>query len=287
MMMKAQYIDSIQGKFEIDIPFAKIKSDEPLAFAKYIREYVSEQRRGDRPLNDWAAKTITAQTQITRRMLSIDPNWKSNDEDEHTDLMRSIRQHKLHSKVQASKIRRNGPSRNQILSKRKNREKFGIPIPNTTAEALQLDREVGDTKWGDAIAKEMGNLDRLQVFKYHDPSTEFNSSEGWQKAPLRMIFDIKSEDRRYKARLVAAGHKVDSTGYNRFSTAPRRGHLILSRRVLGYLKKFPKKGIVMDPSPPITTEDPRSPTEHFEKFGYQYQDFKEEIDPKFPSQIIP
>ena len=81
-----------------------------------------------------------------------------------------------------------------------------------------MDRVAGDTKWGDAIAKEMGNLDRLQVFKYHDPSTEFNSSEGWQKAPLRMIFDIKSEDRRYKARLVAGGHKVDSTGYNTFSS---------------------------------------------------------------------
>ena len=63
--------------------------------------------------------------------------------------------------------------------------------------------------------------------------------------------------------------------------------MILSRRVLGYLKKFPKKGIVMDPSPPITNEDPRSPTKQFEDFGYQYQDFREEIDPKFPAQIIP
>ena len=121
-MMKVQYTDSIQGKFEIDIPFTKIKSDEPLACAKYIREYVSEQRRGDRPLNEWAAQTIKTHTQITRRMLSIDPNWKSRDEDEHTDLMQSIRKHRLHSKVQAIKIRRNGPSRNQILAKQKKRE---------------------------------------------------------------------------------------------------------------------------------------------------------------------
>ena len=33
----------------------------------------------------------------------------------------------------------------------------------------------------------------------------------------------------------------------RFASGPREGHLIMARQILGYLKKHPKKGIVMDP----------------------------------------
>ena len=64
----------------------------------------------------------------------------------------------------------------------------------------------------------MDNLDRLEVFKYFPSDKTFGKEDGWQKAPLRMIFDIKSEDRRYKARLVVGGHKVDSSAYNTFSS---------------------------------------------------------------------
>ena len=64
----------------------------------------------------------------------------------------------------------------------------------------------------------MDNLDRLQVFKYHSPEKDFPKEEGWQKAPLRMIFDIKNEDQRHKARLVIGGHRVDSSDYNTYSS---------------------------------------------------------------------
>ena len=102
--------------------------------------------------------------------------------------------------------------------KKQNKEKFGIKIPNTTKQALQLDATAGNRKWYEAIKKEMDNLDCLKVFKYHSPDKEFPKEEGWQKAPLRMIYDIKNEDQRYKARLVVGGHKVDSTGYNTYSS---------------------------------------------------------------------
>ena len=77
------------------------------------------------------------------------------------------------------KIRRNGPSRNQRWIERKNKEKFGIKIPNTIAEALRFDKEAGNTKWQDAIKKEMDNLNRLKVFKYHSSDKEFTKEEGW------------------------------------------------------------------------------------------------------------
>ena len=218
LFMKVQYTDTVQGTMEIDTPFAKLKKDEPIPCAKYIKEYIAESRRSDRPLNDWATRTIQEHARITRRMNCINHHWRSKHETPNTRMIRRMLQHRLDRKLLEHRIRRNGPSRNQRLLERKNKEKFGIKIPNTTAEALQFDREAGNTKWKDAIDKEMGNLDRLKVFKYYPSNKEFDKEEGWQKAPLRMIFDIKNEDRRYKARLVVGGHKVDSSDYNTYSS---------------------------------------------------------------------
>jgi len=36
--------------------------------------------------------------------------------------------------------------------------KFGLRVPNTVEEALEIDRERGDTLWQDAINKEMTNV---------------------------------------------------------------------------------------------------------------------------------
>ena len=40
----------------------------------------------------------------------------------------------------------------------KKTHKFGIEMPKTVKEAAELDRKNGDTKWMDAIAKEMINV---------------------------------------------------------------------------------------------------------------------------------
>ena len=216
--MKAQYLDDSQGTFEIDTPFKKLKMDEPLACAKYIREYIPESRRGDRPLNAWADDTIKTHSIIARRMIQVDPNWESPLEKHKVSIIKEFFQWKLRRKVRNMRIKRNGKSRNQKWVERLNKEKFGIKIPNSIAEALRLDRQAGNSKWFEAIKKEMDNLDRLRVFKYYSSDKEFPKSKGWQKAPLRMIFDIKSEDQRYKARLVIGGHKVDSSDYNTYSS---------------------------------------------------------------------
>ena len=64
-----------------------------------------------------------------------------------------------------------------------NKEKVDMKTPNTIAEALRLDKEAGNTKWFDAIKKEMDNPHRLKVFKHHSPEKDFPKEEGWQKAP--------------------------------------------------------------------------------------------------------
>jgi len=76
-------------------------------------------------------------------------------------------------------------------------EQFGIKIPRSTREALLFDRENGNNKWAEAMAKEMAGLERLGVFNYHSPTVEFKKEEGWQFAPLRMIFSIKQQDLRH------------------------------------------------------------------------------------------
>ena len=63
-----------------------------------------------------------------------------------------------------------------------------------------MDKEAGNTTWADAIKKEMKNLDRLKVFKYYLSNKNFLAFDGWQKVPLWLIFNVKNEDRRYKAK---------------------------------------------------------------------------------------
>ena len=108
------------------------------------------------------------------------------------------------SKSTNAKAKRKGPQ-----------EKYGINIPSHTQEALLFDKMNGTTFWADAITKEMGNLDRLGVFQYFSPDTRKEGSDGWQKAPMRMIFDVK-KDGRYKARLVVGGHVIDSSEHETF-----------------------------------------------------------------------
>ncbi len=80
--------------------------------------------------------------------------------------------------------------------------KFGIESPKTVNEALELDKKNGNTFRADAIAKEMKDV--CVAFKILLDGQ--SAPIGYQKIPCHMIFDIKMEDFRCKARLVAGGH---------------------------------------------------------------------------------
>ena len=88
------------------------------------------------------------------------------------------------------------------------REKFGIKVPNSTKKALLSDMINGDVKWCDAIQKELMALEKLNAWRFHLSHHKMPGEH--QKAPLRMMFDIKKEDLRKKARHVVGGHKIDS-----------------------------------------------------------------------------
>ena len=82
---------------------------------------------------------------------------------------------------------------------------------------MLLDKKNGDSKWAEAICKEMDALERLGVFQYHDARTKFHWQDGWQYAPMHMIFDIKHDLRR-KARFVVGGHVIDSSEHTTYSS---------------------------------------------------------------------
>mmetsp|Transcript_5420 Transcript_5420/g.8000 ORF Transcript_5420/g.8000 Transcript_5420/m.8000 type:complete len:119 (+) Transcript_5420:3125-3481(+) len=81
--------------------------------------------------------------------------------------------------------------------------KFGLRFPDSVQEALEIDKENGNTLWQDAITKEMQN-----VYIAFDIRSETQAPPGYCKIPHRIIFEIKMDFTR-KARLVAGGHKTD------------------------------------------------------------------------------
>ena len=84
----------------------------------------------------------------------------------------------------------------------KKTHKFGVELPKSVAEAYALDKKNGNTLWADSIAKEMKDV--RPAFKIMEDGKQVPI--GYQRVNCHMIFDVKMEDFRRKARLVAGGH---------------------------------------------------------------------------------
>jgi hypothetical protein len=93
----------------------------------------------------------------------------------------------------------------QLLKKT---HKFGIEVPKTVKDALEIDRRNGNIFWADAIAKEMKDVCVAFKILLNGQSAPI----GYQKITCHMIFDIKMEDFRRKSRLVAGGHRTEAPG---------------------------------------------------------------------------
>ena len=84
----------------------------------------------------------------------------------------------------------------------KRNKKFGIAVPRTAKEAYDADAQNGNTFWADAISKEMQNV--KVAFKMLDEGELVPRDHQFVRCHL--IFDVKMEDFRRKARFVAGGH---------------------------------------------------------------------------------
>lgn len=86
----------------------------------------------------------------------------------------------------------------------KNNLKFGIVVPRTIKQALQLDTDNGNSFWKEAISKEMANVKVAFTFKSKDD----HPPVGYKQIRCHLIFDVKMDLTR-KARFVAGGHMTD------------------------------------------------------------------------------
>lgn len=113
--------------------------------------------------------------------------------------------------------------RDRLVSKlksnvvRKGRMKFGIDIPGTVKQALDLDEKNGNTLWQDAIEKEMKNS-RI-AFKLLERGAK--APVGHKEITCHLIFDLKLDMTR-KARYVAGGHLTDVPTHMTYSSVVSR-----------------------------------------------------------------
>ena len=82
--------------------------------------------------------------------------------------------------------------------------KFGIEIPGTVEQALELDRKNGNTLWTDAISKEMKN----SCVAFDLLARGEQAPKGYKEITCHLIFDLKLDMTR-KARYVAGGHLTE------------------------------------------------------------------------------
>jgi hypothetical protein len=186
IVLKARYYDDDIGEHDLAVPFPILKRDVPLELACFIRDKVIEDRRGGH-YNMWAKSTLKAHARGVRRLYNIDATYR---------VYRTRR-------AKANRMSKNARNARATINKKK--VKMGIEIPRNTKEALFFDRQNKTTLWADAIFKEMCGLRRLNVCKFHAPNHKCDQKDGWQFAPMHMIFDVKQQDMRYKAWLVVGG----------------------------------------------------------------------------------
>ena len=100
----------------------------------------------------------------------------------------------------------------------KTTHKFGIQLPKTVAEALQIDKETGTTFWYDALQKEMQN--NRVAFDIREKDTLIPN--GYQHMKCHMVFDIKMGTLHRKCCLVAGGHMTETPTHMRYSSVVSR-----------------------------------------------------------------
>jgi hypothetical protein len=119
--------------------------------------------------------------------------------------------------------------RNIIISKLKSRywrttHKFGVRLPHSVAEALQIDDMCQNSLWRQAIEKEMKNV--RPAFERWDGTLEEatigKKLVGYQRINCHMIFDVKMDNLTRKARFVAGGHTTDTPSSITYSSVVSR-----------------------------------------------------------------
>ena len=127
-------------------------------------------------------------------------------------------------------------TRNRIIAKVKSRywktsHKYGVKLPHSVQEALQIDKETGTDFWWKAIQKEMKRV--MVAFEFEDGLTpeqvrhDKSAYVAFQEIACHMIFDVKMDLTR-KARFVAGGHLTEAPASITYSSVVSRDSVRLA-----------------------------------------------------------
>jgi hypothetical protein len=132
--------------------------------------------------------------------------------------------------------------RNRIISKVKSKywrttHKFGIRVPKSVEEALQIDEETNTDLWRKALAKEMSKV-RVAWKTVDDYTPEQVRAGkavtliGYQEIKCHVIFDVKMDFTR-KARFVAGGHMTETPESMTYSSVVSRDSIRIAFLIAG------------------------------------------------------
>jgi hypothetical protein len=104
--------------------------------------------------------------------------------------------------------------------------KYGVRVPKTVKEALQIDKENNNTLWADAIKKEMSKAQVSYVPIDGATPEQVRANQvaelrGFQEIKCHIIFDVKMDFTR-KARFVAGGHMTEASNSLSYSSVVSR-----------------------------------------------------------------
>jgi hypothetical protein len=127
--------------------------------------------------------------------------------------------------------------RNRVISKVKKKywrttHKFGIKLPHSVDEALEIDKLTGTDHWEKAIDKEMAKVKvawkRKEGVTVEDVRKgKVKDMIGFQEIGCHMVFDVKMDFTR-KARFVAGGHTTEAPSSVTYSSVVSRDSVRLA-----------------------------------------------------------
>ena len=80
---------------------------------------------------------------------------------------------------------------------------YGFLVPKTYDQAMEFDKQNGNTKWRDCTDLELKQVDDYDTFE--DKGPDWKPTAGYKKITVHLVYAVK-HDGRHKARLVAGGH---------------------------------------------------------------------------------
>jgi Reverse transcriptase (RNA-dependent DNA polymerase) len=132
--------------------------------------------------------------------------------------------------------------RNRIISKVKSKywkttHKFGVRVPKTVEEALQLDDETNTDLWRKALGKEMSKVKVAwkSIDDYTPEQVRTGKAPtliGYQEIKCHVIFDVKMDFTR-KARFVAGGHMTETPESMTYSSVVSRDSIRIAFLIAG------------------------------------------------------